>query len=74
MTCKACQQAMAALTLAQDISSGGQTRIAMLAREPFIGKTRLAQELSRYAVSKKARLFGDRCTETEGSRPTGPGY
>ena len=63
---------MATLTLAQDVSSGGHTRIAMLADEPGIGKTRLAQELSRYAVSNKARVFWGRSTETEGTPPYWP--
>ena len=66
------QQEKAALTLAQDVSSGGHTRIAMLAGEPGIGKTRLAQKLSRYAVSKKAKVSWGRCTKTEGTPPYWP--
>jgi len=48
---------MAELKSAMDSAAAGQGRIVMLAGEPGIGKTRMAQELSTYAESLGARVW-----------------
>ena len=63
---------MAELFHALDEALAGQGRLAMLAGEPGIGKTRAAQELSNYATSKGARVFWGQCFEDEGAPPYWP--
>jgi eukaryotic-like serine/threonine-protein kinase len=45
----------------------GQTTIALLAGEPGIGKTRIAEELCAVAAQRGARVFWGQCFEGEGA-------
>ena len=56
--------------LAEAVS--GMGRLVMLAGEPGIGKTRLAEELSARAADGGARTLWGRCYEREGAPPYWP--
>ena len=60
---------MAQLKGAFDDAVSGQGRMVMLAGEPGIGKTRIAQELSSFAESQGAKVFWGWCYEDEGAPP-----
>ena len=63
---------MAELSAALDDALAGQGRLVMLAGEPGIGKTRTAQELASYAVSRGAQVLWGKCYEEEGAPPYWP--
>jgi len=60
------QSELAVLTVALDDALSGRGQRVMLAGEPGIGKTRLAQELSNRAESMGARVLWGRCYEEQG--------
>jgi len=64
---------MAELNAALDDAMAGRGRLIMLAGEPGIGKTRIAQELTSRASELEAQVFWGWCYEREGSHPTGHG-
>ena len=66
------QQEMAELDEVLDDALSGRGRIVMLAGEPGIGKTRLAQELASLAESKGAQVLWGWCYEREGAPPYWP--
>lgn len=57
---------MGALTSALDEAASGSGRLCMLAGEPGIGKTRLADEVSRLARERDALVVWSRCWEGGG--------
>ena len=60
---------MAALRAAIDASLGGQASLVMIAGEPGIGKTRLAEEAGVYARLRGAQVLMGRCYEGEAASP-----
>ena len=50
------QRAMETLTTALDDAMPGRRRLVMLAGEPGIGKTRLAEELAKQAPTKATKV------------------
>jgi hypothetical protein len=64
---------MAELRSAWDDALSGRGRLVMLAGEPGIGKTRMAQELSSHAASLGAQIFWGWCYEQEGAPHSGLG-
>ncbi|MCH8746021.1 MAG: AAA family ATPase, partial [Chloroflexi bacterium] len=66
------QPEMAGLKAAMDDAVAGHGRLVMLAGEPGIGKTRTAQELSRYAESAGAQVWWGSCHEQQGAPPYWP--
>ena len=63
---------MAVLNEALDDAMSGHGRLAMLAGEPGIGKTRTAQELASYAEAQGARVLWGWCYEQVGAPPYWP--
>lgn len=63
---------MATLESALDDAMAGQGRLVMLAGEPGIGKSRIAQELSSRASNLGAQVFWGWCYEQEGAPPYWP--
>ncbi len=63
---------MDALGSALEDVLAGHSRIAMLAGEPGIGKTRTAQELSTHALQRNAQVLWGRCYEGKGAPPYWP--
>ena len=61
------QQELAALTAALDNTVSGRGQMVMLAGEPGIGKTRLAQELTQRALESDFRVLWGWCYEGEGA-------
>jgi DNA-binding CsgD family transcriptional regulator len=61
-----------ALRLAFDQATGGQGRIVMIAGEPGIGKTRIAQELAFHAGQHDAAVLWGYCPEEAGAPPYWP--
>jgi ATP/maltotriose-dependent transcriptional regulator MalT len=61
------QQEMVQLKAALDEALAGQGRVAMIAGEPGIGKTRTAQQLAAYAEERGAQVLWGRCYEDEGA-------
>jgi len=55
-----------------DAAAAGSGRVVMLAGEPGIGKTRIAQELSSYAESLGAQAWWGMCVEQLGAPPYWP--
>lgn len=55
-----------------DTTAAGQGRTVMLAGEPGIGKTRMAQELSTFAESLGAQVWWGSCNEQQGAPPYWP--
>ena len=66
------QREMALLTAAMADVLGGQGRLAMLAGEPGIGKTRMAQELASYVESDGGLVLWGRCSSAQGAPPYWP--
>lgn len=60
------------LTTALGDALEGRGRIVMLAGEPGIGKTRLAEELTAMAESRGVRVLWGRCYEEQGVPPYWP--
>jgi class 3 adenylate cyclase len=60
---------MSALRAAIDASLGGQAPLVMVAGEPGIGKTRLAEEAGVYARLRGAQVLMGRCYEGEAASP-----
>src|SRR5262245_9379174 len=56
---------MAALRAAIDAALGGQASLVMVAGEPGIGKTRLAEEAGAYARLRDGQVLVGRCYEGE---------
>lgn len=55
-----------------DESLAGRGKLAMLVGEPGIGKTRTAQELTSYAVTRGAHVLWGRCHDQPGMPPFWP--
>jgi len=66
------QQEMAVLAAALDDSLAGRGQMVMLAGEPGIGKTRLAQELVTHAEGLGAQTLWGWCYEHAGAPPYWP--
>ena len=60
---------MAQLKAALDDAISGQGRLVMLAGEPGIGKTSLAQELASYAQTQGVQVLWGSCYEQQGAPP-----
>jgi predicted ATPase/DNA-binding CsgD family transcriptional regulator len=58
---------LAALAADLDAAAGGRGGVVLLAGEPGIGKTRLAEELVAQATAKGAMVLWGRCWEGEGA-------
>jgi DNA-binding NarL/FixJ family response regulator len=58
---------LAALTADLDAAVGGRGGVVLLAGEPGIGKTRLAEELAAQATAQGALVLWGRCWEGEGA-------
>ena len=65
-------QEMAALRAAIDAALGGEASLVMLAGEPGIGKTRLAEEAGVYARQRGAHVLVGHCYEGEAASPYSP--
>src|SRR5215469_5604950 len=63
---------MAALHAAIDAALSGQASLVMIAGEPGIGKTRLAEEAGAYARLRGAQVLVGRCYEGEAASPYSP--
>jgi predicted ATPase len=63
------QQEISELNSALDDAIAGHGRLVMLAGEPGIGKTSIAQELTSRARALGALVFWGWCYEREGSPP-----
>ena len=61
------QREMLTLTAAMADVLAGQGRLAMLAGEPGIGKTRTAQELAAHAETLGAQVLWGRCSSAQGA-------
>ena len=66
------EREMAELKAAMDAVMAGRGRVVMLAGEPGIGKTRMAQELASYAESLGAQVWWGSCHEQLGAAPYWP--
>ena len=66
------EQEMETLTGALEDALSGRGRIATLAGEPGIGKTRIAEELAAHAESRNAQVLWGRCYEAQGVPPYWP--
>jgi predicted ATPase len=55
-----------------DAAASGQGRLALLAGEPGVGKTRLAKELMVHAMERGFRVLIGRCYEQYASIPFSP--
>ena len=66
------QREMSELRAALDDAIAGHGRLVMLAGEPGIGKTRIAQELASHAESLGVQTFWGWCHEQEGAPPYWP--
>src|ERR1700756_5998334 len=67
---------LAALTADLDAAVGGRGGVVLVAGEPGIGKTRLAEELAARASGRGAAVLWGRCWEGAGAAPLrsrGPG-
>ena len=58
---------MAELKAALDEAPAGHGQMAMVAREPGMGKTRTARELAEYAEERGAQVIWGRCYSEEGA-------
>ena len=65
-------QEIDALRAAADAARAGGGRLALIAGEPGIGKTRIAMELSDHASLHNTRTVWSRCHEAEGAPPYWP--
>ena len=66
------QKELAVLTTALNDALAGRGQMVMLAGEPGIGKTRLAQELASLSEQRGARVFWGWCYERQGAPPYWP--
>ena len=66
------QRELAILTDALDQTLAGRGQIVMMAGEPGIGKTRIAQELAGLAQKRGALVLWGWCYEQEGAPPYWP--
>ena len=66
------QHELAVLAAALDDALSGRGQMVMLAGEPGIGKTRLAQELASRAESLGAQMMWGWCYEHAGAPPYWP--
>lgn len=66
------QPELSILTIALDDALAGRGQIVMLAGEPGIGKTRLAQEIAGFAERRGAQVLWGWCYEREGAPPYWP--
>lgn len=66
------QREMAELRAALEAAMTGRGQMVMLAGEPSIGKTRLAQQLASHAESLGAQVMWGRCYEHVGAPPYWP--
>ena len=53
--------------MALEDAMSGRGRLVMLAGEPGIGKSRIAQEIGAYAELRGTRVLWGRCYEEQGS-------
>ena len=58
---------LAALAVDLDAAAGGRGGVVLLAGEPGVGKTRLAEELAAQATTQGAVVLWGRCWEGEGA-------
>jgi eukaryotic-like serine/threonine-protein kinase len=58
---------LAALTADLEAAAGGRGGVVLVAGEPGIGKTRLAEELATQATARGALVLWGRCWEGEGA-------
>jgi predicted ATPase len=58
---------LAALAVDLDAAAGGRGGVVLLAGEPGVGKTRLAEELAAHATTQGAVVLWGRCWEGEGA-------
>src|SRR5215208_5758462 len=58
---------LSVLSEALDAAAAGRGRMALVAGEPGIGKTRLAEELAAVARRRGVRVLWGRCYEGEGA-------
>ena len=61
-----------ALKSSLDLAFSGRAQIAILAGDPGVGKTRIAQELASIANARNADVFWGHCYEGEGAPPYWP--
>ena len=61
------ERELAQLHAAADAAAAGRGRVALLAGEPGIGKTRTAEELATYARLRSTRVLWGRCYEGAGA-------
>ncbi len=66
------QTEISALRATFDYARTGNGRLALIAGEPGIGKTRIAQELANHATRHGARAVWGRCLEEPGAPPYWP--
>ena len=66
------QHEIDALCAALDAACAGNGRLALIAGEPGIGKTRIALELTDHAADRDARIVWGRCHEEAGAPPYWP--
>ena len=66
------QPELASLTTTLDSALSGRGQVVMLAGEPGIGKTRLANELTTLAAARGAAVLWGRCHERRGAPPYWP--
>jgi len=66
------RQEMTELKACLDDAMAGHGRLVMLAGEPGIGKTRIAQELVALAEQRGAQVFWGWCYERQGAPPYWP--
>ena len=66
------QHEIDALCAALDAACAGNGRLALIAGEPGIGKTRTALELTAHAARCDARIVWGRCHEEAGAPPYWP--
>jgi len=66
------QQEIAALNSPLDDAMSGRGRLVMMAGEPGIGKTSIAQKIASRARSMGALIFWGWCYEREGAPPYWP--
>ena len=63
------EQELQELVAALDASGGGRGRLVLLAGEPGIGKSRLADELAAHARERGTLVLRGRCWEDAGAPP-----
>lgn len=66
------EQELRQLQAACDVALSGEGALLIVAGEPGIGKTRLAQELARYATRRRAQVLWGRCAQDAGAPPYWP--